>query len=104
MSVRNNDEIVRQLNDKQVVPLNLFFDEWSLCQSFKNQRDSWYRKGKLDNCSNQWTDMKKVFRAKLEKDKAKAHKMVKSTYYYRDQTTSPTVGVIWELKETPSWD
>ena len=93
---------------KQTADISLYFDEWSRCLGSNYQRDAMYRFGKFDGCTAQWQDLKTAIRAKTKKDQAEAKKMMASTHYVKhlgsDPKTSPTAGVIWELKEKPGWD
>jgi Protein of unknown function (DUF3128) len=87
-----------------VVKIGEFWNEWSRCHTFKHQRDQLYRFGKMDDCSKQWNDYKKVLRAKFCRDADEAKQLVESTHLYQERSTSSTAGVIWQLKEKPSWD
>lgn len=89
----------------EIVPLGLYWDEWSRCVSSRYQRDHLYRMGKLDQCSRPWKDLKMAMEAKVIawNDTEKAGEIMESTYYKKRTTISPTAGVIWELKSTPSW-
>lgn len=92
---------------KEVVDLSLYWDEWSRCVNSRYQRDQYYRFGKFDTCSKQWHDFKVACRAKVTKaevEEEKAKELLATTFYHKKTNVSPTVGVIWELKETPGWD
>ena len=89
---------------KGVVNLGEFWEEWSRCITFKHQRDQLYRLGKYDDCSRQWRDYANVLAAKFSNDPEKAKTVVESTNLYKSRGASTTLGVIWEAKETPSWD
>lgn len=91
------------MQPKEVVNLTLFASEWSRCLTATYQRDQLYRHGKFDDCNRQWTDVKTALRAKFTDDESQAVKLIESTYFYKRTTESPTAGVIWELKEKPSW-
>jgi Protein of unknown function (DUF3128) len=91
------------MQPKEVVSVGVFWSEWSRCLTAKYQRDQLYRLGKFDDCGRQWNDFKTSVRAKFTKDEAGARKILEGTYYHEWNTVSPTAGVIWELKETPSW-
>lgn len=92
------------MQPEEIVKIGEFWSEWSRCHTFKHQRDQLYRFGKLDDCSNQWNDYKKVLQAKFCRDQAEAQRLVESTNLYKERSTSSTAGIIWQLKETPSWD
>lgn len=92
------------MQPKEIVNFGLFLHEWSRCLSAKHQRDQLYRFGKFDDCSRQWQDVKDSLRAKLSRDEARARQIVEQTYHHQRTTASPTIGVIWEAKETPGWD
>jgi uridine kinase len=92
------------MQPKEVVPLGIFWSEWSRCLTATYQRDQLYRFGKLDDCSKQWQDVKTALSAKFVKDDQEAQDMIQKTHYMKRTTVSPTAGVIWELKETPGWD
>lgn len=91
------------MQPKEIVNFNLFLSEWSRCLTAKYQRDQLYRMGKFDDCHWQWEDVKTAFWAKLSRDEAYATKQIQSTYYHKRTTISPTDGIIWNIKETPSW-
>lgn len=91
------------MQPKDIVPLGVFWAEWSRCLTAKHQRDQLYRFGKFDDCSRQWDDVKTAMKAKFTKEQTEAKEMIENTYYHKRSTISPTAGVIWELKETPSW-
>jgi len=88
----------------EVVDVASFWDEWSRCVSSRYQRDQYYRFGKFDSCSKQWNDFKIASRAKLAKTEDDARELLSTTYFHQRSNVSPTAGVIWEMKETPSWD
>jgi hypothetical protein len=87
-----------------VVDFGSFLTEWSKCLTVKHQRDQMYRFGQLDDCGKQWQDVMQAANAKLSNDRDQATRMVAQTYYHRRTGESTTVGVIWDLKETPGWD
>jgi hypothetical protein len=88
-----------------VVNLGEFWQEWSRCITFQHQRDHLYRLGTFDDCSVQWNDYTAVLAVKFTNDVQKAKHVVQSTTLYQNKKAiSPTVGVIWEAKDTPSWD
>ena len=95
-----------QSND--VVNLWLFIDEWTRCVGSSYQKDRLYRFGEFDKCSAQWNDVTIAFKAKMMQDSNKARKLLETTHYTQnlgsDLSKSPTAGVIWELKDKPSWD
>jgi hypothetical protein len=95
-----------QPND--VVSMWLFYDEWTRCVGSRYQRDRLYRFGEFDRCSAQWNDIKIAAKAKMMQNADEATQLLETTHYKQtlgsDPTTSPTAGVIWELKEKPSWD
>mmetsp|Transcript_9383 Transcript_9383/g.11845 ORF Transcript_9383/g.11845 Transcript_9383/m.11845 type:complete len:100 (+) Transcript_9383:68-367(+) len=95
-----------QAND--VVNVTLFFDEWTRCIGSGYQKDSLYRFGKFDACTPQWNDIKIALKAKTESDPIKATEMLETTHYKQnlgsDLNSSPTAGVIWDLKDPPGWD
>jgi hypothetical protein len=91
------------MQPKEVVSLGLFWSEWSRCLTAKYQRDQLYRFGKFDDCSPQFKDFKTAMKAKFTKEEKDAREMIEGTFYHKRNTVSPTVGVIWELKETPGW-
>jgi hypothetical protein len=91
------------MQPKEVVSVGAFWGEWSRCLTAKYQRDQLYRLGKFDDCGRQWADLKTALRAKLVKDEAEARRILEGTYHHQRTTVSPTVGVIWELKEKPGW-
>ena len=95
-----------QSND--VVNLWLFIDEWTRCVGSSYQKDRLYRFGEFDKCSAQFNDIKVALKAKLESSPEKAMDLLETTHYKQnlgsDPSKSPTAGVIWELKEKPSWD
>lgn len=86
------------------VNLGEFWEEWSRCITFKHQRDQLYRMGKFDDCSKQWRDYMNVFAVKFTNDAERAREVVESTDLYKSKGVSSTIGVIWEAKDTPSWD
>ena len=92
------------MQPKEVVNFSQFLTEWSRCLTAKYQRDVLYRFGKFDDCGRQWQDVRNAFRAKISRDEASAKKLVEETFHHKRTTVSPTVGVIWEAKETPGWD
>lgn len=92
------------LQPKGFVNSGEFWDEWSRCITFKHQRDQLYRMGKFDDCGKQWRDYSNVLAAKFTNDPDKAKAIVEATHLYKTRGTSTTIGVIWEAKETPSWD
>lgn len=92
------------MQPQEIVDVGLFITEWSKCLTTKYQRDHLYRLGKFDDCSRQWTDLKNAAVAKVCRDEAAARKVMNATYHHQRTTISPTVGVIWELKETPGWE
>lgn len=92
------------MHSSEVVDLALYFNEWSKCVTVRHQRDTLYRLGQLDDCSNQWKDFKIAIDAKIyTKDENEALKKLESTYYHKSQNISPTIGVIWQLKDKPGW-
>jgi hypothetical protein len=95
-----------QPND--VVSLWLFMDEWTRCVGSGYQRDRLYRFGEFDRCTAQLNDMKNALKAKMMQDPEEARQLLDTTHYKQnlgsDPSKSPTAGVIWELKEKPSWD
>lgn len=92
------------MQPKEVVDVGLYMSEWSKCLTSKYQRDQLYRIGELDDCARQWNDLSQVSYAKFINDTAEAEKIVHKTYHYQRTNISPTIGVIWEAKETPGWD
>jgi len=92
------------MQPKEIVNVGLFLHEWSSCLSAKHQRDQLYRCGAFDDCARQWQDVKDSLRAKLERDETAAQQIIQQTYYHQRTAVSPTIGVIWEQKETPGWD
>ena len=87
------------------VNLGEFWTEWSRCITFKHQRDQLYRLGQFDDCGRQWRDYMNVLSVKFSQDKQKAQAVVQATHLYqRRSASSSTIGVIWQAKETPSWD
>lgn len=88
-----------------LVPIGLYWDEWSRCIGSRYQRDQLYRVGKLDSCSRPWKDFKIAVQAKVAEvsDPEKAKELMDSTFYTKRTTISPTAGAIWELKKKPSW-
>jgi hypothetical protein len=95
-----------QPND--VVNVIHFFDEWTRCIGSSYQKDSLYRHGKFDSCVAQWNDIKLAMQAKTTANEDEAKQILAQTYYVQnlgsDITHSPTAGVIWDLKDKPSWD
>lgn len=89
---------------KQVVDIMTFVDEWSRCISTINQMGVYYRQGSFDDCSKEWQDVKTAVHAKLQGDADIARKILTETSYSKRSTESPTVGIIWKLKEKPGWD
>jgi hypothetical protein len=87
-----------------VVNAGEFWEEWSRCITFKYQRDQLYRMGNFDDCGKEWKDYSNVLSVKFTNDPEKASRVLEATHLYQSRTTSPTVGVIWETKGTPSWD
>jgi Protein of unknown function (DUF3128) len=92
------------MQPKDVVDFGLFLSEWSKCLTATHQRDQLWRFGKFDDCSLQWKDVRNAAYAKLSNDQQFAEKVIGETFYVQRTTTSPTVGVIWELKDKPGWD
>ena len=92
------------MQSRDVVPLGVYWSEWSRCLTATYQRDQLYRLGRLDDCSHQWRDVKIAMTAKFIRDPQEAQAMMETTHYHQRTTVSPTAGVIWELKETPGWD
>ena len=93
----------------EVVNLWMYFDEWSRCISSGYQKDHLYRFGKFDACSPQYADLKIAVSAKMKSDEEEARRLEATTHYRRvrlgsSKETSPTAGVIWELKEPTGWD
>jgi hypothetical protein len=84
--------------------VTIFFNEWMTCLSVRNQAHNVYRHGKFDTCKHAWNDFKIAMRSKVSKSPEKAKQLLESTELMRRNKVSPTVGVIWELKETPSWE
>lgn len=95
-----------QPND--VVSMWLFYDEWTRCIGSSYQRDHLYRFGEFDRCSAQWNDIIIAAKAKMKQNADEAKQLLETTHYKQnlgsDPTKSPTAGVIWELKDKPSWD
>jgi uridine kinase len=91
------------MQPKEVVDVALYLSEWSKCLTSKYQRDQLYRLGELDDCSRQWNDFGNAVNAKFVNDTKEAEKIVQKTYYHQRTNVSPTIGVIWEAKETPGW-
>ena len=95
-----------QPND--VVNVIHFFDEWTRCIGSSYQKDSLYRHGKFDSCVAQWNDIKLAMKAKTTSNEDEAKQILAQTYYAQnlgsDLTQSPTAGIIWDLKDKPSWD
>jgi Protein of unknown function (DUF3128) len=91
------------MQPQSVVDVGLFIAEWSKCLTAKYQRDQVYRFGKFDDCSRQWNDLKLAAYAKFYNDETAARSAMEATYHHKRSTISPTVGVIWDLKETPGW-
>jgi hypothetical protein len=66
----------------------------------------------LESLTNAWhsltTCIKVTLKAKLESSPEKAMDFLETTHYKQnlgsDPSKSLTAGVIWELKEKPSWD
>mmetsp|Transcript_10475 Transcript_10475/g.23909 ORF Transcript_10475/g.23909 Transcript_10475/m.23909 type:complete len:101 (+) Transcript_10475:71-373(+) len=91
-----------------VVNVILFFDEWSRCVGSGYQKDSLYRFGKFDSCSEQWNDLKIALKAKTTVDQQEATRLLATTHYKKnlgsDPASSPTAGYIWDLKDKPCWD
>jgi hypothetical protein len=92
-----------KIQPKEVVDAAFYWDEWSRCVSSRYQRDQFYRFGQFDNCSRQWNDFKTAAKAKMAPTEEEAKEMLTTTYYHKKSNASPTVGVIWELKDPPSW-
>jgi Protein of unknown function (DUF3128) len=94
------------MQPKEVVDVfGVYASEWSKCLTAKYQRDQMYRIGKFDDCSRQWKDVLRAMKAKFMTDTDEATQYLqKETYYYKSTTQSPTVGIIWDLKENPGWD
>lgn len=92
------------MQPKEVVPIGVYWSEWSRCLTATYQRDQLYRLGRLDDCSHQWKDVKTAMSAKFIRDEQEAQAMMNKTHYHQKMTVSPTAGVIWELKEIPGWD
>jgi hypothetical protein len=92
----------------QVVDVWKFLEEWNRCVSSRYQRDSMYRWGAFDDCSNQSKDLRIAARAKLKSDEKEARELVECTYFKTnlgsDSKNSPTAGYIWELKKKPGWE
>lgn len=93
----------------EVVNLWLYFDEWSRCISSGYQKDHLYRFGRFDACSAQYSDLKTAVSAKMKSDEAEARRLEGTTHYRRvrlgsSKETSPTAGIIWDLKEPTGWD
>mmetsp|Transcript_13221 Transcript_13221/g.15144 ORF Transcript_13221/g.15144 Transcript_13221/m.15144 type:complete len:101 (+) Transcript_13221:93-395(+) len=84
------------------------FDAWARCMSSRYQRDRLYRYGNFEPCSAQWKDIGIVMKAKWARTKEEKEDLLNQTFYRKnlggDQSKSPTAGVIWELKEKPSWE
>ena len=94
-----------KIHPKEVVNVSFYWDEWTRCVNSGYQRDQYYRFGKFDNCSRQWNDFKIATRAKFRTEtEDEAKKMLETTYFHKKNNVSPTVGVIWDLKDPPSWD
>jgi Protein of unknown function (DUF3128) len=89
---------------QSVVDAGLYFSEWSSCLTGKYQRDQLYRFGKFDDCHRQWQDLTQIVSAKFMNDEDEARRIVQQTYHYQRTNISPTIGIIWEAKETPGWD
>lgn len=92
-----------KIQPKDVVDVAFYWDQWSRCVNSRYQRDQFYRFGEFDNCSKQWNDFKIAGKAKLADTEEEAARLLATTYYSKRSRVSPTVGVIWEAKETPSW-
>eukprot|EP00580_Thalassiosira_gravida_P009182 CAMPEP_0201633650 /NCGR_PEP_ID=MMETSP0493-20130528/6890_1 /ASSEMBLY_ACC=CAM_ASM_000838 /TAXON_ID=420259 /ORGANISM="Thalassiosira gravida, Strain GMp14c1" /LENGTH=101 /DNA_ID=CAMNT_0048105393 /DNA_START=119 /DNA_END=424 /DNA_ORIENTATION=+ len=95
-----------QPND--VVNVVAFFDEWTRCIGSGFQKDSLYRFGRFDGCYAQWKDIRIAMKAKTNTDSNEATKLLETTHYHKnlgsnDPKTSPTAGVIWDLKDEPGW-
>jgi|UPI000581B2F8 hypothetical protein len=92
------------MQPKEVVDMSQFISEWSRCITAQYQRDQFYRMGKFDDCGRQWNDLKTAFSAKISGDEVYAKKLIEGTFYHKRTTISPTGGIIWDLKEKPSWN
>ena len=92
------------MQPKEVVDLGRMWDEWVRCSSILHQRDKYYRFGTFESCGTKWDDFSKAMSAKFSRDKEYAAKVMESTNFYRTHKKSPTIGVIWEAKDPPSWD
>ena len=92
------------MQPKEIVDFGSFVSEWSKCLTVKHQRDVLYRFAHFGDCGRQWQDVVNAAYAKLSTDEAYARSVIDKTYYRQRTTESTTVGVIWELKDTPGWD
>lgn len=88
---------------KEVVDVSFYWDEWSRCVNSRYQRDQFYRFGQFDSCSKQWNDFKIACKAKVTKQEDEAKALLETTYHHKRSNVSPTAGIIWELKDPPSW-
>lgn len=83
--------------------LMTFVDEWSRCISTVNQLGVYYRQGKFDDCSMEWDDINMALSAKFARNPDEARKILAETSLAKRTIESPTVGVIWKLKDKPGW-
>ena len=92
------------MQPQEIVDFGMFLSEWSKCLTAKHQRDSLYRLGQFDDCTNQWNDIKIACQAKVfTPNTADAIQLIQNTYHYKRTTISPTAGVIWTIKDKPGW-
>jgi hypothetical protein len=91
------------MQPKEIVDIGNYLYEWSKCLSAAHQRDQLYRLGRFDDCSRSWQDLKDATWAKLSRDEAYARTIIANTHYVKSTTESPTIGVIWDIKEKPGW-
>jgi hypothetical protein len=73
-----------------------------------NNNNNTTQQHNIDACTPQWNDIKIALKAKTESDPIKATEMLETTHYKQnlgsDLKSSPTAGVIWDLKDPPGWD
>ena len=108
LPLKNRSESGTMVQPNDVVNVIHFFDEWTRCIGSSYQKDSLYRHGRFDSCISQWNDIKLAMKAKTTVNEDEAFEILAKTYYAQnlgsDITQSPTAGVIWDLKDKPSWD
>lgn len=92
------------MHPQSVVDVGLYFSEWSKCLTGKYQRDQLYRFGKFDDCTRQWNDVIQIVHAKFVTEEREAIRIVQQSYHYQRMNISPTIGIIWDAKDTPGWD